>query len=168
MRIYLIGYMGSGKSTLGNILAREMGLTFIDLDKYIEERNYRTVPQLFAELGEPGFRERERKALEEISEFTGVVIATGGGAPCFYDNMELMNRSGITVFLDIHPSVLADRLLKSKTERPLIQGKSRTELIRFIDESLKSRMPFYSKARIRIEKTHNITASLKEEIHKIL
>lgn len=168
MRIYLIGYMGSGKSTLGNILAREMGLTFIDLDKYIEERNCKTVPQLFTEFGEPGFREKERKALEEISEFTDVIIATGGGAPCFYDNMELMNRTGITVFLDIHPSVLAERLLKSKTERPLIQGKSRTELIRFIDESLKKRMPFYSKAVIRMEKTQDMAAKLSEKIHNFL
>lgn len=168
MRIYLIGYMGSGKSTLGNKLAREMGLTFIDLDKYIEERNCKTVPQLFTELGEPGFREKERKALEEISEFTDVIIATGGGAPCFYDNMELMNRTGITVFLDIHPSVLAERLLKSKTERPLIQGKSRTELIRFIDESLKKRMPFYSKAIIRMEKTQDMAAKLSEKIHNFL
>ena len=160
--------MGSGKSTLGNILAREMGLTFIDLDKYIEERNCKTVPQLFTEFGEPGFREKERKALEEISEFTDVIIATGGGAPCFYDNMELMNRTGITVFLDIHPSVLAERLLKSKTERPLIQGKSRTELIRFIDESLKKRMPFYSKAVIRMEKTQDMAAKLSEKIHNFL
>lgn len=160
--------MGSGKSTLGNKLAREMGLTFIDLDKYIEERNCKTVPQLFTELGEPGFREKERKALEEISEFTDVIIATGGGAPCFYDNMELMNRTGITVFLDIHPSVLAERLLKSKTERPLIQGKSRTELIRFIDESLKKRMPFYSKAIIRMEKTQDMAAKLSEKIHNFL
>lgn len=167
MRIYLIGYMGSGKSTLGNKLAREMGLTFVDLDKYIEERNCKTVPQLFADLGEPGFREKERKALEEISEFTDVIIATGGGAPCFYDNMELMNRTGITVFLDIHPSVLAERLQKSKTERPLIHGKSRTELIRFIDESLKLRIPFYSKARIRMEKTQDMAARLKAEIDKI-
>jgi len=168
MRIYLIGYMGSGKSTLGNKLAREMGLTFIDLDKYIEERNCKTVPQLFTELGEPGFREKERKALEEISEFTDVIIATGGGAPCFYDNMELMNRTGITVFLDIQPSVLAERLLKSKTERPLIQGKSRTELVRFIDESLKKRMPFYTKAIIRMEKTQDMAVQLREKIHKIL
>ena len=168
MRIYLIGYMGSGKSTLGHKLAREMGLTFIDLDKYIEERNCKTVPQLFTELGETGFREKERKALEEISEFTDVIIATGGGAPCFYDNMELMNRTGITVFLDIQPSVLAERLLKSKTERPLIQGKSRTELVRFIDESLKKRMPFYTKAIIRMEKTQDMAVQLREKIHKIL
>jgi shikimate kinase len=83
-------------------------------------------------LGEEGFRMRERKALEEVSEFTDVVVATGGGAPCFFDNMELMNRTGITIFLDIETSVLAERLLNSKTDRPLIRGKMKNELTDFI------------------------------------
>ena len=152
MRIYLIGYMGCGKSTLGLKLAGELDLTFIDLDKYLEERNYKTVPQIFSEFGEEGFRLRERRALEEVSEFTDVVVATGGGAPCFYDNMELMNRTGITVFLDIETSIIAERLIKSKTERPLIAGKSKAELVRFIQESLKKRKPFYEQAQIRISK----------------
>jgi shikimate kinase len=84
MRIYLVGYMGSGKSTLGRRLAGHAGLHFIDLDKYIEERNCRTVPQIFALEGEESFRKKERKALEEVSEFDNVVVATGGGAPCFW------------------------------------------------------------------------------------
>jgi shikimate kinase len=161
MRIYLIGYMGCGKSTLGLKLARELNLTFIDLDKYLEERNYKTVPQLFSELGEEGFRLRERRALEEVSEFTDVVVATGGGAPCFFDNMELMNRTGTTVFLDIPTNVIAERLLKSKTERPLIAGKSKAELIRFIQESLEKRKAFYQQALIRISKPET---ALKEII----
>ena len=150
MRIYLVGYMGSGKSTLGRRLASHAGWHFIDLDKYIEERNCRTVPQIFAIEGEESFRNKERKALEEVSEFDNVVVATGGGAPCFFDNMDLMNRTGITIFLDIHPEILANRLITSKTERPLIKGKSKIELEDFIAENLQKRRSFYEQSRITI------------------
>ncbi len=92
MRIFLIGYMGSGKSTLGRRLAKHLNLQFVDMDHYIEERNYKTIPQIFAEEGEAEFRKKERKALEELSEFTNIIIATGGGAPCFFDNIDIMNR----------------------------------------------------------------------------
>lgn len=150
MRIYLIGYMGSGKSTLGKRLAKHAGLQFIDMDNYIEERNCKTVPQLFAEYGEEGFRQRERKALEELSEFTEVVIATGGGAPCFFDNIRLMNRTGKTIFLNIDPEILAGRLIESKTERPLIKGKSKKELESFIDKTLSKRNAYYKQADIEV------------------
>ena len=150
MRVYLIGYMGCGKSRTGRLLSEHMGVQFIDMDDYIEERNCKTVPQIFADHGEDGFRERERKALEELAEFTDVIIATGGGAPCFFDNVDLMNKTGKTVFLNIDPAILADRLMNSKTERPLIKGKSREELVAFIDETLKKRKQFYSQAQVEI------------------
>ena len=150
MRIYLIGYMGCGKSTLGRRLSKYLNLQFIDMDHYIEERNYKTIPQIFAEEGETEFRKKERKALDELSEFTDIVIATGGGAPCFFDNVDLMNKSGETIYLNIDPKILADRLLKSKTERPLIKGKSRNELIAFIDETLMKRNQFYTQAKYQI------------------
>jgi shikimate kinase len=150
MRIYLIGYMGSGKSTLGKKLAKYAGLQFVDMDHYLEERNYKTIPQIFAEEGEAEFRKKERKALEELSEFSDVVIATGGGAPCFFDNVHLMNRTGKTIYLNIDPGILADRLMESKTERPLIKGKSKEELIHFIDETLRKRNEFYSQAHYQI------------------
>nr|WP_319573103.1 shikimate kinase [uncultured Draconibacterium sp.] len=150
MRVYLIGYMGCGKSRTGRLLSEHMGVQFIDMDDYIEERNCKTVPQIFADHGEDGFRERERKALEELAEFTDVIIATGGGAPCFFDNIDLMNKTGKTVFLNIDPAILADRLMNSKTERPLIKGKSREELVAFIDETLKKRKQFYSQAQVEI------------------
>lgn len=150
MRIYLIGYMGCGKTTLGRKLAEHAGLQFIDMDDYIEKRNCKTVPQIFAEEGEAEFRKKENKALKELSEFTGVVIATGGGAPCFFDNMDLMNRTGKTIFLNIDPKILASRLMESKTERPLIKGKSKDELVDFIDETLKKRNEFYTRAHFQI------------------
>jgi len=150
MRIYLIGYMGCGKSTLGRKLANMLGLEFVDMDLYIEKRNYKTIPQIFEEEGEEAFRLKEQKALQELSEFMDVVIATGGGAPCFFDNIDLMNRTGKTVYLNIDPKILAYRLMHSKTERPLIKGKSKEELIRFIDETLKKRNEFYKQAKIQI------------------
>src|SRR5210317_891427 len=150
MRIYLIGYMGSGKSHLGWKLANHLGVQFVDMDNYIEERNCKTIPQIFAEEGEAEFRKKERKALDELSEFTDLVIATGGGAPCFFDNIDLMNETGKTIYLNIDPAILADRLLKSKTERPLIKGKSQEELVAFIDETLKKRNQFYSQAKYQI------------------
>ena len=150
MRIYLIGYMGCGKSTLGRRLANHLGGQFGDMDHYIEERNCKTIPQIFEEEGEAEFRKKERKALEELSEFTDIVIATGGGAPCFFDNIDLMNRTGKTIYLNIDPTILADRLLHSKTERPLIKGKSRDERVAFCDDTLKKRNEFYMQAKYQI------------------
>jgi shikimate kinase len=150
MRIYLIGYMGCGKSTLGRRLSEHLNLQFVDMDHYIEMRNHKTIPQIFAEEGESEFRNKERKALEELAEFSDIVIATGGGAPCFFDNIDLMNNSGKTIYINIDPAILADRLLKSKTERPLIKGKTREELVAFIDETLKKRNQFYQQAKFEI------------------
>ncbi len=143
--------MGSGKSTLGRKLAKKLGLQFVDMDHYIEQRNYKTVPQIFEEEGEEVFRKKERQALEELAEFTDLVIATGGGAPCFFDNIDLMNRTGKTIYLDVPSKTLAYRLKQSKTERPLITGKNEAELIRFIDESLNKRNPFYRQAQFKIK-----------------
>jgi shikimate kinase len=160
MRIFLVGYMGCGKSTIGRKLADLMGISFVDLDKYIEERYFKSVPAIFAEEGEKGFREKERTALLEVSQFENVVVGTGGGAPCFFDNMEVMNDHGITVYISPDTDTLAMRLIKSKTERPLIAGKSRDELIRFIDEALIRRAPFYEKARIIIRGENNLNPQL--------
>ncbi|NQU51724.1 MAG: shikimate kinase [Bacteroidetes bacterium] len=164
MRIFLIGYMGSGKSHLGWKLSNFLGVQFVDMDNYIEERNCKTIPQIFAEEGEAEFRKKERKALEELSEFTNIVIATGGGAPCFFDNIDLMNEAGKTIYLNIDPKILADRLMKSKTERPLIKGKSKTELVSFIDETLKKRNEFYKQAKFQITEPDISLDELKELI----
>lgn len=158
--------MGSGKTTLGQELATKLELSFIDLDKYIEERNYKTVPQLFSEFGEEVFRQRERKALEEVSEFTNVVVATGGGAPCFFDNIELMNRTGITLFLDVDIPTLAERLQKSKNDRPLIRGKSKEELKGLIYEMMQKRLPYYEQAQLRISQSDSLLDVALDSIRK--
>ncbi len=137
-----------------------MGISFVDLDKYIEERYFKSVPAIFAEEGESRFREKERDSLLEVSEFEDVVIGTGGGAPCFFDNMEVMNRRGITVYIAPDTDVLASRLIKSKTERPLITGKSLEDLILIINDSLQKRAPFYEKAKIIIRGENHLEPQL--------
>jgi shikimate kinase len=133
-----------------------MGINFIDLDKYIEERNFKSVPDIFAHEGESIFRAKERQALQEVAEFEEIVVGTGGGAPCFFDNMQLMNRAGITIYLAPDNETLAYRLLKSKNERPLIAGKSKEELLTFIQQALEKRAPFYEQSKIIIRGKNDI------------
>lgn len=154
MRIFLTGYMGAGKTTLGKAFAREMKVPFIDLDWYIEERFHKTIRELFAERGEASFRELERNMLHEVGEFEDVVISTGGGTPCFFDNMEYMNAHGQTVFLDVDVEILFRRLRIAKQQRPILQGKNDDELRAFIVEALEKRAPFYSQARYRFDGGH--------------
>ena len=150
-RIILIGYMGAGKTTVGRALAKELGLSFYDLDWYIENRRRKKVSQIFAEQGEEGFRQIEYNMLHEVAEFEDVVISCGGGTPCFFDNMDYMNGQAQVVYLRCSPQVLHGHLLMGKTERPLLKGKSSDELIAFIEEQLKVREPFYSKARYQLD-----------------
>lgn len=145
-RIFLIGYMGAGKTTLGRALAAAIGVEFIDLDCYIEERFRKTVSQIFAEKGEEEFRKIERRMLHEVGEFENVIISTGGGTPCFFDNVEYMNAQGTTVFLDVPLERLFIRLSIARSKRPLIKDKNDDELRAFIGEQLQKRLPHYSKA----------------------
>ena len=146
-RIFLIGYMGAGKTTLGRALAAELGVEFIDLDCYIEERFRKTISQIFAEKGEEEFRNIERRMLHEVGEFENVIISTGGGTPCFFDNIEYMNSQGTTVFLDVPVERLFIRLSIARSKRPLIKDKNDEELRAFIAEQLGKRLPHYSKAQ---------------------
>lgn len=151
-RIFLIGYMGSGKSAMGRLLAKSRGLTFTDLDAYIEGKYHKTIAQIFADEGEAAFREKEMKCLREVADFEDIVIATGGGTPCFYDNMEVMNNAGTTIYLRLTPEHIAMRLSSSKTGvRPLLREKTGEELLKFIRETLAKREPFYLQAQKIIE-----------------
>jgi len=146
-RIFLIGYMGSGKTTLGKSLALELGLSFVDLDWYIEQSLYKTVGDIFKERGEEGFRLLEKQMLHEVAEFENVVISTGGGTPCFFDNMQYMNSMGITVFLNVSHEVLFRRLKVARQSRPLLHNKTDEELLEFIKGGVEGRMCHYSQAK---------------------
>lgn len=160
-RILLVGFMAAGKTTLGKALAKDLGLQFVDLDLYIESRYHATVSQIFAERGEEGFRQIERNMLHEVAEFEDVVIATGGGTPCFFDNMEYMNAQGTTVFLDASVDVIFTRLTIAHTQRPLVAGKTDEELRSYITETLNRRLPYYSRA------THSFCANQLENVKQI-
>ncbi|MBQ2519074.1 MAG: shikimate kinase [Bacteroidaceae bacterium] len=160
-RIILIGYMGSGKTTVGRQLAMALGLSFYDLDWYIEMRFHRSVARIFAESGEEGFRQIERNMLHEAAEFEDVVLSCGGGTPCFYDNMEYMNSLAETVYLKATPEVLAMHLKMGKVERPLIKGKTEDELLQYIRQSLEEREKYYLQAK------HVLDVSLLDNYDKI-
>ena len=150
-RIILIGYMGAGKTTIGKALSKELGITFYDLDWYIESRMRKTVSEIFAERGEEGFRQIEYNMLHEVAEFEDVIISCGGGTPCFFDNMDYLNQQGQVVYLKAEPEVLYKHLQMAKVERPLLKGKSKEELLKFIKEQLEKREPFYTKARYTLD-----------------
>ena len=160
-RIIIIGYMGAGKTTVGKALAKETGLQFYDLDWYIEGRMRKTVPQLFAERGEDGFRQVERTMLHEAAEFEDVILSCGGGTPCFFDNMDYMNAQGDTVYLKASPEVLCAHLRMGKTRRPLLEGKTPEELLGFVTEQLARREQYYLAAR------HVLDVDLLDNYEKI-
>ena len=150
-RIILIGYMGAGKTTIGKALSKELGITFYDLDWYIESRMRKTVSEIFAERGEEGFRKIEYNMLHEVAEFEDVIISCGGGTPCFFDNMDYLNQQGQVVYLKAEPEVLYKHLQMGKVERPLLKGKSKEDLLTFIKEQLEKREAFYMKARYTLD-----------------
>lgn len=160
-RIIIIGYMGSGKTTVGHALSQELGLPFYDLDWYIETRMHRTVKQIFDEKGEEGFRKIEHNLLHEVAEFEDVIISCGGGTPCFFDNIDYINRQGETVYLKCTTDVLYKHLKMGKTVRPLLLNKTPDEVKTFIEAQVKQREPFYAKAK------HIVDVSLMDNKEKI-
>ncbi|HEY0897299.1 MAG TPA: shikimate kinase [Sphingobacteriaceae bacterium] len=163
MIIFLVGFMGSGKTTLGKRLSRLLGYAFVDLDKVIESRAGATIPQYFQQHGEGAFRQLERECLQRGLPSGNAVVATGGGAPCYFDNMDWMNRHGVTVYLMLSPKALASRL-KGSAERPLISGKSGPELVAFIEEKLAERESYYKKAACWVDGLNLTAEKLAEYI----
>ncbi|MDR2382439.1 MAG: AAA family ATPase [Prevotellaceae bacterium] len=147
--VILMGMPGSGKSSLGFVLSKLMRLPFVDTDYYIIKKEQKSVSDIFAKHGEDYFRELEKQILLEIVENEPSVISTGGGMPCFFDNMDIMNEFAVTVYLEVTPEQLFEHL-KNDKKRPLVKDKTNEELMDYINTSLMQRKPYYEKADITI------------------
>jgi shikimate kinase len=148
--IYIIGFMGSGKSTTGRKLASLLGWSFRDLDREIETHDGRKIPEIFAQDGEEYFRAMESEVLRDLDTVSDTIISTGGGTPCHSNNMDHMLSAGITVYLRLTPLQLKNRLLHSNTERPLIKDLDNESILDFIEKKLVEREPWYKRADIII------------------
>lgn len=169
MRIYLIGFMGSGKSYFGYQLAELFDYRFIDLDELIEKEAGMDIPAIFSQEGEDGFRQREREALHHTRHCEQTIIACGGGAPCFFDNMAWMNQHGLTIYLEASVQVLVERLLPGREHRPLIAALPEKELHAFIEKKLAGRAPIYRQAQIIFSQSRaddEIAEDLKKTIEQ--
>jgi len=148
-RIYLLGMPGSGKSTLSKQLAKEINYHFFDLDEWIVQDERNSISEIFAIKGEEYFREIERKALLHSLTLQKTVIATGGGTPCFYDNMQVIKSNGFSIFLDVPLEVIAQRVSKEIKTRPLLNTDNK-EVIEQLIEKYNHRLPFYRQASLTI------------------
>jgi shikimate kinase len=164
MRIFLVGYMGSGKSLMGAALAKELGVDFYDLDKVIEKKAGKDVTAIFAAEGEKHFRDLEKQALNELLEEDDYVLACGGGTPCFFENMDKMNEAGVVIYLKMSTDHLAERLEAEKDSRPMLNGKTGHELWTMVHEMLQTREPDYLKAKYKVKAKDLKPAELAEFI----
>jgi len=163
MKIFLIGFMGSGKTTLGRKLASRMGYEFIDLDHKLEQQAELSIAEYFSIFGEDAFRELESEVLKKTLYPDDAIVSTGGGLPCYFDNMDWMKANGKSVYIKLPPKTLADRLEAGKEERPLLQDKHGDDLVAFIEQKLAEREGFYSQANIIVDGL-NLTAEKLEQV----
>lgn len=161
MKIYLIGYMGSGKSTLGRVLAKALDIAWLDLDTLIESSYKISIPDFFRKYGESAFRDVEHKVLNDIALIPDQVVSTGGGAPCFYNNMQLMNQTGLTIYLQAAPSLILTRIGPYAWKRPLFQQMEGTDILEKISRHLESREAFYNQAQFTIDAANPNIEELK-------
>ena len=162
--VFLIGYMGCGKTTLGKALARCLKLKYLDLDEYVEEHQGMTVVEIFDKMGEKRFREMEQAALREVAAMTGVIVGCGGGTPCHGDNMTLMNQAGITVWLTTSAERITSRLLlpEQKCKRPKINTLPDDEIHPLVEQELQARTPYYNQCQLQFDSTDIETAQATE------
>ena len=169
MTVYLIGYMGSGKTTIGKKLANILNYKFVDLDQLIEENTKQSITSIFKSRGEEGFRIIEENKLQNIIAQKNILVSLGGGTPCFGDNMNLIKKSGVSVYIDMPVAALVNRLINAKSARPLIANKNDEELSLFITEQLEQRKKYYTNADITlngVNVTKNRLETLALEIKK--
>jgi len=166
--VYIIGFMGSGKSTAGKKIASALGWTFIDLDRKIEERAGKTIPKIFEQEGESHFRSIETDVLKSTGVLSATVISTGGGTPCHGNNMDFMLETGLTIYLRMTPVQLTRRLLNSSGERPLLKNVPDEKLVSFIEEKLAFREKWYNRANLLIDGTDidisMLSARIRDEL----
>lgn len=149
--IFLIGFMGCGKTTLGRKLANRLGEEFIDLDEVLEKQAGMTIAEYFRDHGEARFRELESEVLKQTQYPANAIVSTGGGLPCFFDHMNWMNSNGKTFYVKLTPATLADRLEHGKANRPVLQGKHGDDLVEFIAEKLTEREVYYNQATFVVD-----------------
>ena len=165
MRIFLLGFMGTGKSYWGQLWSQQHHLDFFDLDAIIEQTCGMTIAKMFETHGEQYFREQERVLLRTFETRDDFILSTGGGTPCFFDNMEWMNKTGITIYLQTPPEILKERLTKEKAHRPLIKDLDDAGIIRFIENNISKRNKFYMQSTVILDTT-TITADTFTKIIK--
>ncbi|MHA4810590.1 shikimate kinase [Flavitalea flava] len=163
MKIFLIGFMGSGKTYWGNLLSAKLHLPFRDLDSVIIEREKKSVSQIFAEKGEEYFRYQEKEVLEGlVEEQESFILSCGGGTPCFFNNIEFMKKNGKVIWLNTSIDVLKERLVKEKMTRPLIRDINDDDLRKYISRKLSERKLYYEKAHLMVNEE---SISLEQLIH---
>lgn len=169
MRIYLIGFMTAGKTTLGRQLAEDLGWNFVDLDEVIISREDKDISSIFAEEGEDYFRLVEREALEASAtkHRENVVFATGGGLPCFFDNMDRLQELGTSIYLQLPASELLRRIRKDRADRPLVRDKSPEELENFVKQLLAKRQDFYERANHILRPEQQTLSGIKYAVESI-
>ena len=164
LKIFLIGFMGSGKTHWGRIWAQKNQLTFYDLDEQIEKTMGETVANIFEKKGEDNFREMERYVLRKFDVRNNFLMACGGGTPCFFENLHWMNEQGTTIYLQASPQEILEKIMNETEERPLLKKLNSSELLFFIEQKLKEREPFYKQAKHILDVKTLTGASLSQII----
>lgn len=164
MKIFLIGFMGSGKSYWARHLAENLQLPLIDIDEEIEKKAGVSIAEIFSQKGEMYFRNMEQEMLKELVQKDSLLLSCGGGLPCFNDNMALMNQHGLTIWLDPPVEVMAERLKRKKYKRPLLKDLSDGQLTEFVTNKLAERTVFYNQAKLIINPLDYTIESLSQKI----
>jgi shikimate kinase len=165
MKIFLIGFMGSGKTHWGRLLSKKLGIPFFDMDEQVTTHGGKPITEIFTQDGEEHFRLLEKDVLYMITEsHDSFVMACGGGSPCFFNNIDYMNQSGTTVWINTPMDVLFNRLVKEKANRPLLRDLSDDQLHRFIIRKFADRKIYYEQADVTVEED---PVRLDELIEKI-
>lgn len=167
-KVYIIGFMGSGKTTAGRKLASVLEWSFADLDETIEKEQGKSIEKIFSESGEDYFRGLEYKALRDLGSARNIVISTGGGAPCYHGNIDFMKKTGIVIYLKMTVGEIIRRLKGQQDSRPLVKGLEGEKLIGYIEKKLLEREPYYNQAIITENGSDPDIARLAEKIKEYL